>query len=172
MNNSIIKDFTIRTTASITAGIILAFIFFIFKEKIYPLPDINGRYHLIRTTQNSTSNKYIDMQLTYEMLLRSEGNKIYGTAEKIKEVNKKETINYIGKNRGHIVVNGYIEKNYLSDDRVVLLLQDDGKTRKFSHYYSLEVNEKTIRNKETINGDFFSSVANQSGVVSLYKLEK
>lgn len=98
------------------------------------------------------------MILRYVVMLWREGNRIKGTAEKIYENSSTGERFYEEQNRTRGVVEGFVQKNYFSKDRVVLHVVEDGHGRESTNFYDLIVDSD---NKMT--GDFSSMVANQDG---------
>jgi hypothetical protein len=144
--------------ATIIGGIFLTLIFFLVKEKVFPLPDITGRWYLEVTTINTAYNPYKDMVLRYVVIIWREGNSIKGTAEKIYERSSTGERNFDGINRTRSYVEGYIEKIYLGRDRVFLHSIEDGHGRESTNFYDLLVTSDSF-----LHGVFNSMVANQDG---------
>jgi hypothetical protein len=67
---------------------------------------------------------------------------------------------YEAKNRTRGVVEGFVEKNYFSKDRVVLHVVEDGHGRESTNFYDLIVESDGV-----MKGGFSSMVANQDGNV-------
>lgn len=51
--------------ATIVGGALLALLFFYLKEKLFALPDLNGRWYFEITTEESANNPYKGMVLHY-----------------------------------------------------------------------------------------------------------
>ena len=71
--------------ATVVGGVTLALLFFWAREKLFPLPNIAGRWYLEMRTVNTSYEPYTGMVLRYVAMLWREGNRIQGTAEKIYE---------------------------------------------------------------------------------------
>jgi hypothetical protein len=147
--------------ATVIGGVILALLFFWARERLFPLPDIARRWYFEMRTINTSYEPYNGMVLRYVAMLWREGNRIHGTAEKIYENSSTGERDYVGKNRTRGVVDGYLEKNYFSKDRLYLHVVEDGHGRKSTNFYDLII----ISDKEMI-GVFNSMVANQDGKVT------
>jgi hypothetical protein len=146
------------TLATILGGGILTLIFFLLREKAFPVPRISGMWFFEMKTIKSDFNPYKDMILHYVAILCIEGNKIEGTVEKIYEKSSTGERSYDGKNRTRGIVNGFIEKNYFSKDRALLHIIEDGHGRESTHFY-----EVIIRSNSEMDGTFNSMVAHQDG---------
>lgn len=144
--------------ATVLGGSALALLFFWLKEKIFPLPAVTGRWYFEIRTVNTTYIPYKGMALRYVGMLWREGKCIKGTVEKIYENSSTGERNYVGANRTRGVVDGFVEKNYFSKDRVVLHVVEDGHGRESTNFYNL-----TVISKDNMIGDFSSMVANQDG---------
>lgn len=150
--------FISNVLATIVGGIFLAFIFFWTKEKWFPLPDINGKWHFRIETIKTAYRPYDGMILGYVALLWREGTRIEGTVEKIYENSTTGEREYVGNDRTRGKVQGYIEKNYFKPDRIYLHVIEDGHGRESTNYYDL-----LITTDGKMDGIFHSMVANQDG---------
>lgn len=151
-------NFLYSFLATVVGGGILAFLFFWLRERIFPLPEVTGRWFFEVRTINSAYNPYKGMNLRYVAMIWREGSRIEGTVEKIYENSSTGERNYEEKNRTRGVVQGFVQKNYFSKDRVVLHVVEDGHGRESTNFYDL-----TINSDGDMAGDFSSMVANQDG---------
>ena len=131
--NSFIPSFT----ATVLGGIVLTLLLFWIKEKVKPIADISGRWYFTTTTVDTAYNPYKDMQLEYVAVIHREGNKIYGTTEKIYEVSSKGEREYTGKNRKRGTLRGSIERNYLGKDKISLHSNEEEFERNSTNFYEL-----------------------------------
>ena len=150
--------------ATIIGGILLAILFFWLREKIFPMPDIAGKWHLEMKTINTEYNPYCDMVLRYVVIIWREGNSVKGSAEKYYEISSTGEREYVGKNRRRSCIEGYIEKNYLGKDRMFLHSVEDGHGRESTNFYDLLVDSECY-----MFGAFRSMVANQDRAVRLQR---
>jgi hypothetical protein len=154
-------SFWANIIATIVSGISLTFLFFYAREKLFPIPDIIGKWHLEMVTVNTDYNPYSDMVLRYVIMIWREGNNIKGSAEKIYENSSTGEREFFGKNRTRAILEGYIEKNYLGKDRVFLHSVENGHGRESTNFYDL-----IITSDSNMIGAFNSMVANQDGTVT------
>lgn len=159
-------NFLYSLLSTVIGGGILAFVFFWIREKVFPLPDITGRWFFETQTVNSAYNPYKGMVLRYVAMLWREGNRIEGTVEKIYENSSTGEREYQGKNRTRGVLEGYIQKNLFSKDRVVLHVVENGFGRKSTHFY-----EVIVHSNNEMQGTFSSMIANQDGKVKWQRNE-
>lgn len=150
--------------ATLAGGIGLTFLFFLAREKLFPVPSITGRWYLEMVTVNTAYNPYKDMVLRYVVIIWKEGNSLKGTAEKIYENSSTGERDFDGKNRTRSVIEGYIEKNYLGKDRVYLHSVENGHGRESTNFYDL-----LVQSESKMIGAFNSMVANQDGKVVLQR---
>lgn len=99
-------------------------------------------------------------------MLWREGNRIEGTVEKIYENSSTGEREYEAKNRTRGVVEGFVQKNYFSKDRIVLHVVEDGHGRESTNFYDLIFNSN-----DEMAGSFSSMVANQDGAVKWQRNE-
>ena len=146
--------------ATLISGPILALFFFLFKEKVFGIPDLTGKWHFEMTTVNSDYNPYKGMVLRYIAIILKEGNKISGTVEKVYENSSTGEREYVGDKRSRGQLDGYYELNYFSKDKIHLHVKEQGCSgRESTNYFEL------IRsNEHSLIGAFNSFVANQDGL--------
>jgi hypothetical protein len=161
------NSFIASTFATIVGGIGLAFLFFITKEKIFPIIDISDHWELTTTTHKTKRNPYKNMKIKYDLILWQENNIIRGVSEKYYELSQLGTKTYHEKNRKRGKMHGFVEKNYFSKDVIVLnmCLADFG--RESDYLFKLKV-----INKDLAQGSFYSMVAQQYGHVELTRRSK
>lgn len=147
--------------ATVISGVVLALLFFLVREKLYPLPDIAGKWYVEICTKHTSYKPYVGMVLRYEAMLWREGNRIRGTVEKSYENSSTGERNYVGKNRTRGVVDGYLEKRYFAKDRLCLHVVEDGHGRESTNFYNM-----IIRSDKKMLGKFDSLVAKQYGEVT------
>ena len=147
--------------ATLIGGIGLTFLFFVAREKLFPLPGITGRWYMEMVTVNTAYNPYRDMTLRYVIMIWREGNSLKGSAEKIYENSSTGEREFVGENRTRAILEGYIEKNYLGKDRVYLHAVENGHGRESTNFYDL-----LVRSESEMIGAFNSMVANQDGTVT------
>ena len=154
--NSLFSD----TIATILGGAIFTFLFFLAKERIFPLPRVAGRWYFETRTIETAYNPYTGMALRYVAMIWQEGPIIRGTAEKIHEKSSTGEREYVGKNRTRATLEGYIEKFYLSKDRVRIHMVEEGFGRE-----STVVLDLISSNPSKMSGSFQSMAADQTGLV-------
>ena len=155
--NSFLSD----VVATLIGGIALAVLFFWFREKIVPLPKITGRWYFEMSTVHTSYKPYQDMILRYVAMLWCEGSRVEGTVEKIYEISSTGERAYVGEYRTRGKAEGYIEKNYFSQDMLFLHIVEDGHGRESTSFFEL-----VAGSKESMKGSFSSMVANQDGIVT------
>ena len=159
-------NFLYSLLATVIGGALLAILFFWLREIIFPFPKLTGRWFFEMRTINSAYNPYKGMVLRYVAMLWRQGNQIEGTVEKIYENSSTGERNYEANNRTRGMVNGFVQKNYFSKDRVVLHVIEDGHGRESTNFYELIVSSES-----EMTGIFSSMVANQDGKVKWQRKE-
>lgn len=147
------------TLSTIIGGCILTLLFFLLREKCFPLPNVNGMWHLKNITVNSAYNPYKGMTLGYTAILWCEGRKISGSIEKVYENSSTGEHHYNGSNRCRGIIDGCIEKHYFSKDKITLHVVENGFGRESTYTYEMTVHKRTC----TLEGNFASMVADQDG---------
>jgi hypothetical protein len=158
--NSFLSD----TIATVLGGAILTYLFFLAKERLFPLPGVAGRWYFETQTVVTAYKPFAGMVLTYVAMIWQEGPVIHGTVEKIYEKSSTGEREYVGKNRTRSTLEGYIEKMYLSKDRILIHMVEDGFGRESTVLLDL-VSDDTSR----MSGSFQSMAADQTGIVKWQK---
>ncbi len=154
------KTLLLNTSSTVLGGILLALLFFISKEILLPLPEISGNWTFETKTIQTEYKPYQGMVLRYVAMLRREGPNVFGTTEKVYENSSTGIRNYTGSGRTRGQISGFIEKRYLSKDRVILHITEDGHGRESTHLYNLVVEKSDL-----MSGTFTSMVAGSEGEV-------
>ena len=144
--------------SDLIVGILLVFIFFLYREKISPLPNISGKWYFRTTTEQTIYNPYKNMTIDYDAIILQNGQNIEGTIEKFFENSINGKKEYIGKDRIHATLRGYIERNYLGKDKIRVHITEKGEERESTSYYELKK-----ECGDTLNGTFDSTAANSTG---------
>ena len=147
--------------STLFSGIVLAFIFFFFREKVFSLPNISGIWNIRSETKKTKYNPYQNMELRYVAMLCCGGSRIRGTIEKVYEKSSVDKLSYIGENRTRGEIDGFVEKRYFSKDRVKLHIIEHGQNRDSTTFHDLIVE----RNGQ-MKGSFSSTAADSKGDVT------
>lgn len=159
------SSFTSNVISTVIGGILLALIFFFLREKMFAFAELDGSWVFDQTTESSEYNPYVGMTVRFLVLLGRDGNRIYGSAEKVLDrVANGEEREYVGKNRTKAKVTGHIEKRYFSNDRVCVHISENGEIRDSTTFHILEC----IKNGQ-LKGRFSSTISNQIGFVKWIK---
>ena len=151
----------VGTLSTIFGGLILAFLFFLAREKIYPLPSVTGRWYVELRFRSTSIERFEGMILRYDAMLWREGNSIKGTAEQVYADAKTGVRKHVGTQRTRSVVEGHADRNIFSTNRVALHIVEDGPEREFTHFHSL-----IVRGKDRMTGNFSSTAADAEGNVT------
>lgn len=159
---------------NVLSGILLAVIFFFFKERVFCIPKIGGILYLKQITEETAYNPYKGMELQYMLSIRLEGNKVYGSAEKIYEdasigKRRQHIIHYQGRFRTLSELEGIIEKKYLGRDRLIIHFFEENERRKSTTYYEALLRKKYLFFGEIVfeKGIFKSTIARQEGYFNI-----
>jgi hypothetical protein len=155
-----LNDFSPAFLATVAGGVVLTFLLFLFKEKLLPMPDISGKWYFTTYTNKTAYKPFKNMELEYVAFLYRDGNKIYGTTEKIYEVSSTGEREYIEENRVRGKIEGSIQKNYLGKDIINIHSIEDEFSRVSTNFYKLK-----LYKKEIMKGEYNSMIADQEGEV-------
>lgn len=145
--------------STVIGGGILTFLFFLLRERIFSYSNLDGSWIYDQVTHESDYHPYIGIKVSYLALLSRDGNKIYGSAEKISEQTTDGAIRkYVGKHRTRAEITGHIEKQYLSKDRISIHIVENGELRESSTFHILNCSSSN-----ELQGRFSSTISNQIG---------
>ncbi len=156
--NTLITNIASSIASTVIGGLLLAFIFFLLKERWLKTPTLVGNWIFEIFTDESDYKPYRNMILRYYVLLWQEGNTIKGTGEKIYEKTDSNERCYVGKDRSQVKITGYLTKKYFSKDAIIIHYEEIGEIRNSSTMHKLAYN-----NQDKLNGSFVSTIANQTG---------
>lgn len=151
-------NFLSDTIATVLGGAALTFLFFLMKEKVFPLPRLAGRWYFETLTAETSYNPFAGMSLGYIAMIWQEGPVIRGSVEKIYEKSSTGEREYIGKVRSRATLEGYIEKFYLSKDRIRIHMVEEGFGRESTIFFDLVAGRTS-----SMSGSFQSMAADQTG---------
>ena len=77
------SSFISNVISTVIGGILLALIFFFLREKMFAFAELDGSWVFDQTTESSEYNPYVGMTVRFLVLLGRDGNRIYGSAEKV-----------------------------------------------------------------------------------------
>jgi len=144
--------------STVVGGAALTFLFFLGREKLFPLPAIVGRWYFEIQTTSTDYVPYQGMILRYVAMVWPAEYRIEGTAEKIYENSSTGVRQFVGEHRTRAVVEGLIQKQYFSSDKVFLHIVEEGHGRESTNFFRL-----VVQADGTMVGTFSSMVASQEG---------
>lgn len=157
------------TISTVLGGIFLAVIFFFLRMKVFPLPEVEGRWYFEVVTTNTAYNPYRGMVLTYEVMLQTKDGYVTGSAEKIHECSiVNNDLDFEGIHRARVTVTGYIQKKYFGRDKMFLYLVEKG-SRESSSAHQLTAGR--FWKPVSWSGFFQSTIARQDGTCSWSRVE-
>jgi hypothetical protein len=145
--------------STVVGGTVLTFLFFLGREKLFPLPPMVGRWYFEIQTTSTDYAPYQGMVLRYVAMIWPAEYRIEGTAEKIYEDSSTGIRPFVGEHRTRAVVEGVIQKQYFSSDKVFLHVVEEGHGRESTNFFRLVVHADGTM----MIGTFSSTVANQEG---------
>ncbi len=153
-----LRDLSVEIVGSIIGGAILALVFFICSDFVFKSPDLNGRWLMAKTVTETQHDSYKDLIVLYEVVLRQDGLRLSGTAEKVAEIHNGNLFKYDYEKRVRVELEGAIDRNYLSKDRVNIHWVEHGRKRDSSSLLQI-----SRFNDEYMKGRYSSTVARSSG---------
>lgn len=151
---------------SITAGIILAILFFVIRDYINSRNNLSGKWIMYETIMDSDYNPYLGMKLLSTLNILHIDKGIIGSGEKISETTILEgEKTYPSQARVKYLIDGGFEWKLFGKSRFKFLYKYENKeSREISCFVSLK---KVGKNR--LEGWFISEAANSSGTITLIK---
>lgn len=156
----IYMQFVFEVSVTVVGGLVLALIILFFRDYIFKVRDLSGKWIFELTTEVTSHAPYKGMTLTYLVLLAQEGQVLYGTGEKIKDIAGGKERKYSGVNRSLISIRGHIEKGYLRKSELLIQYAERAELRDSSTQMNL-----VLTSSDRLEGKFDSTIANSSGRV-------
>ena len=162
----VFKSLGEKVLATVMGGVGLSLLFFVFSDFIYTTPNLSGRWYFVNEIESTSYPKFKNLKVYYTVLLMQEGDKIYGTGEKIKDELNGVTSKYNGKERIQIQISGYLRNNFLLKDTLNIHYIEAGTLRSSSTLHNL------VRfGDEAMGGRFVSTIADSEGQVTWTRTE-
>jgi len=149
------------TLAAAVSTVVLSIGFMVFNDYISPPPNLNGRWLFTVTYEDTDTEHYQDLQVTYETLLIQHNMSLHGTGEKISAVSPTIPFeHYSEQDRINLKITGSIDRKYFSRDELTIHYEEDGKSRHSSTLHRL-----THFDENSMCGCFSSTIADTNGTV-------
>ena len=161
MTEQYLVTFFFGVLSTVLGGLILGFLFFLARERVYPLPRVAGRWYVEMRFERSSYKPYEGMVLRYVAALWREGSSIKGSAEKVYEDSSTGVREYVGTNRTRAVIEGYAGKLIFSPDLVSVHIVEEGHGRQSTNFHEL-----TVRRDGRMTGTFSTMAADCTGEVT------
>lgn len=134
---SYLRDISINMIGSILGGLFLAILFFMSSDFLFKPPDLNGRWVMATTSNQTMHDAYSGLTVFYEVILHQDGNRLSGTAEKVGENNKGVPLVYDYDKRVRVDIAGAIDRNYLARDNVNIHWTEHGRRRDSTAFFKI-----------------------------------
>ncbi|MEO1249560.1 MAG: hypothetical protein AAFW76_06940 [Pseudomonadota bacterium] len=161
-----VQEFTHGVAKSVVTnfmtGLVLSATALLSSDVFFTLPRLSGFWQFEMTTEETSHAPYQGLKLRYDTALIQQGTDFSGTGEKDAEqlASADGWTEYGGAGRTRIEVIGYIERKFLSRDRVILHIEEDGTRRQTSAFMEL-----VLSGDGSMTGTFRTTAANSSGSV-------
>ena len=165
------KEIIKTTIQTIVGTVLIGSFFMVASDYIFPAPDIHGKWEFTTMPTSASSSKHSIMQLTYTIRIFQEGNKFRGIGEKIKaEIPENNNgidplvENYDGRSRIKIEIEGYIENNYIAQDRIKVIYTEGGSNGEGPRD-TVTIQNLSLTNNGELTGNFDSTISDMVGKV-------
>jgi len=150
--------------SSVASAAIIGLVAVVLIEAFYSTPSLDGFWELNSTTEQTSYRKFKGLELTFHISLIQNKLTLTGSGDKYSEklVSDKNHRSLSGKQKTNVKFRGYIEKRIFGKNRVHLSMEEDGIKRRSTIYFELDV-----YNDNKMEGKFFSTAANSTGIVKL-----
>ncbi|MCX6165998.1 MAG: hypothetical protein NTU73_14245 [Ignavibacteriae bacterium] len=136
-------------------------------DYIFKLPNLNGKWRFTINIKDTKFSTYKDLNIIYDVYIYQIGNQIYGTGEKIKDIDVNgKSREYIGKDRARIDINGTPKKYLWKNNEAIIHIKEENEVRASTSIHLLKIY------KNNMKGYFYSSIADQSGNVEWERISR
>lgn len=154
---------------TVTGGISLSFLFFLFKDWLFSLPQVSGIWEAQLTTSSTSHTPFRGLSLRYQITLIQAGSVITGVGELDEEDSAKGKHSYKNSGRRRIEITGTIEKRLTKPDVIHIMWSEQGEKRKFSNVFLL--NTSGSKNRGGLCGHYASTAASSKGYSNWKRIE-
>ena len=155
-------DLSVNLVGSFLAGALLTLTLFILNEYVFKV-NLTGEWEIIETIAEAKVYQGYKVHYTFHILQK--GSNIVGYGEKTKEFQNNEVpMVFERTKRVRVEFEGYIEKGYVSETKIYLLIYEYGRERETSSTYFLK-----IKDQNTLSGYFSSTAADAKGPLLMKK---
>lgn len=153
--SSFFSDFVV----TVAAGAVFTYLLFLAKERAFRVPQLDGVWEVTTTTTTSIRDEYIGLVLIYRVIISQAGTQIGGSAEKIREEPAGgQPHDFPGPKRVRSILEGSIQKNYLTHSVMSFHMTEEGRVRTSSSFFRCQ-----CKRDGTMEGSFHSTAADSSG---------
>jgi len=157
------NEFWPNFASNIVGGLLLAYLFFVFREYVWPEPIFAGVWECEYIVADSVLNKYKGMHVFYHVTLIQAGKDLRGSGERDREISALNgAMTYRKSDRVIVKVEGVIERRILRKTIIRIYWVQKGHERETSAFFELKVSGR--KNKDGYIGTFYTTAANCSGL--------
>ncbi len=150
---------------AIIAGIVGHYVPKMLSKALSRSIDLSGNWRFVTTTRETSYEPFQGMQLTYLVVLDSEGQRVFGRGEKDHESSSAYVGRQDGKDRSQITLSGWIRPGLMRPTRVAMTFCETAKLRESTARHELILS----REKTAMSGKFTTSIASQHGEVHWWR---
>lgn len=143
-------------------GVALSFLALLSSDVLFSLPKLSGFWEVEVTVEQTNYAPFEGLKLRYDVALVQQLAELQGTGEKDSEkpAGQSGWTSYSGAGRTRVEVMGYIQRQFLSRDDVILHFRENGLRRETTTFMELSMTGDGV-----LIGTFSSTAAGSSGSV-------
>jgi len=159
------NDVLADVIANTLSAILMAILAIVVIDSFYSTPQLGGMWEFEIEVKDSSFSQYKDMKLKYQVILLQKELQFSGYGDKFAEkTSSGEYVELSGNDRSPIEITGYIEKNLLGPNQVLISINEKGSIRESATFHEL-----TVSSNKRLEGDYKSTIADSNGLVSWVK---
>ena len=135
-------NFLVQVLSTVIGGLLFTYIFFLIRDNWFGFPRLCGKWEYIIKTTETAYRKYQGMELKYNVALFRDGNKLYGTAEKLEERVNNEFREFIAHERSRGEVTGVYQRNFFKKYDLMNIHIKEQDSRESTYFCSLICSKK------------------------------
>lgn len=123
-------DWLWRIVLGVPGGLIIAFLLFVWRDRVFPPTEVRGEWWAKLTTHESSHGDFVEMVRFVHLVLDGDGKTVRGSGEIVREESKARHETLVGKRRFLLdVTSGSVEHRYTSPDILRLVIATQGPLR-------------------------------------------
>ena len=159
---SFLFDTLTQTVSGVIVALFIGVAALFTADLFFSTPQLSGLWEFELLIEQSDYSRYQGLRVTYVATIAQGGMGFEGFGDKFSEQGSEaeSPMELTGSERTPIHLTGYIEKKFLSEDKVFITISEEGSARRSSTFHEL-----TVLSDYSMKGIFRSTISDAVGTV-------